>query len=96
MGACGLHSVNKHREEEEGEEEEEKEAQHAVVTLRTSNCCTWVELRSVNWRAEHTVSDVNIVFYSLRGREYDCKLQYMFCKGSNRRLKVYEILRNKS
>lgn len=62
-----MHSVNKHKEEEDGEEEEEEEAQHAVVTLRTSNCCTWVELDSVHWRDEHTVNGVNIVFYSLKG-----------------------------
>lgn len=33
----------------------EKQAQHAVVTLLTSNCCTWVEPCSAGQKAVHVV-----------------------------------------
>lgn len=63
------------------QKEEEEEA----------NCCTWLEPRSVDWRAKHDAS-VDVCF-SFRGRRHDCILQYMLHKGSEKGhlLKLWNI-----
>lgn len=78
---------------EKGCGEEEQETQHAVVALMASNCCTWQEPRSVDWRDKHVVGvKVVLFFYSFRGRQRACNLQYKFCKRSERKEKVYRVL----
>lgn len=47
---------------EKGCGEEEQETQHAVVALMASNCCTWLEPRSADWRDKHVVVGVKVFF----------------------------------
>lgn len=53
-----MRPVIKLKEEEGGGEQ----AQHAVVALMTSNCCTGVEPHSIDERAKHVVAGVDVFF----------------------------------
>lgn len=60
----------------------------------TSKYCSWVESYSLEQRAIHDVTAVDVC-YSFK-LQHDCNFKYVFHKGSERREKVYEFQHNKS
>ena len=67
---------------------------HTLVPLMTSNCCTWLEPRSVDYR--HITKHFADMFCCFRGRQHYLNLEYMFCKHSDRSEEVPKVQHNKS